>query len=522
MRPLPFVQFDPPQGFNANGTEFQQAFSWARGSLVRWFNGALVPVGGWQRREETVGNTPISALFPDPSLEEPLNCFSWVTAEGDAYFAVGTNLGLYIIDNEGTVVDATPATFSGTTKGGDVVNTGYGISLYGQESYGTERTQINQITDYIKGWHFTSWGGDLLATFAGNNNGIWSWSVGDTEAQPVPNAPAHARDICVTAQRILFSVGDASEIRLMQWSDSENREQWAPLITNQAGSQILAGKGVLVRCIPVDKDVVVIGEYDVHLVRYLGPPYIFGVAQIAEQISIAAPLSAVHVGGNIYWLGENTFFVYSGGRVSPLPCSVMEYFINHSNRSYESKIQGHVIPEFNEIWWHYASTESVGDHDSYIAYNYENNTWLMGSLFRAVGAANVQRGFPNMVSPDGLIYEHEIASRGPDGEVFAETGFFYHPTYQTQYLGRMYDDGQLRAFSTDPLLTHNQASPEVVFEAKDFPNGPSRFYGPYGLNYPSSTRVRGKYIKVRVTSGDAVPWKLSTFFLEQTALGSAR
>ena len=52
------VPFQPPPGVWANGTPYEAKGRWSDSNLVRWRNGRLQPLGGW---EET--NNPIH-LFP--------------------------------------------------------------------------------------------------------------------------------------------------------------------------------------------------------------------------------------------------------------------------------------------------------------------------------------------------------------------------------------------------------------------------------------------------------------------------
>ena len=44
---MPLVPLKLPAGFYRNGTEFEASNRWRDGSLVRWLDGSLKPVGGW-------------------------------------------------------------------------------------------------------------------------------------------------------------------------------------------------------------------------------------------------------------------------------------------------------------------------------------------------------------------------------------------------------------------------------------------------------------------------------------------
>jgi hypothetical protein len=47
---MPLVPLQIPAGFFRNGTDLQGSGRWRDGSLVRWREGSLRPVGGWRER----------------------------------------------------------------------------------------------------------------------------------------------------------------------------------------------------------------------------------------------------------------------------------------------------------------------------------------------------------------------------------------------------------------------------------------------------------------------------------------
>ncbi len=94
---------DLPPGYRNNGTTFQSRDRWNKGNHVRFFQGNIQPTGGWVQRTTsgaTISGTPNAAV-------------SWQLNDGNAYTAVGTTSGLYIITSANAIYDITPVSLSG-------------------------------------------------------------------------------------------------------------------------------------------------------------------------------------------------------------------------------------------------------------------------------------------------------------------------------------------------------------------------------------------------------------------------
>ena len=57
--------------------------------------------------------------------------------------------------------------------------------------------------------------------------------------------------------------------------------------------------------------------------QFIGPPFTFGINGVSENLSIRSPNSAVAIGDNVYRMGVDQFYVYSGN-VAQLNCTVKE------------------------------------------------------------------------------------------------------------------------------------------------------------------------------------------------------
>ena len=95
------VKFTPPPGVWKNGTAYEARGRWHDCNLVRWRDGRLQPLGGW---EETIGAS-LSGVGRA--------MMTWRDYSGDRWLAIGTNKKLYIFTSlSGTAVDITPVGFA--------------------------------------------------------------------------------------------------------------------------------------------------------------------------------------------------------------------------------------------------------------------------------------------------------------------------------------------------------------------------------------------------------------------------
>lgn len=491
MYPLAFKP-----GFFANGTPYSAAKRWTKGNLVRWQDGAIRPFSGWQALFDVVAGAPTGPLFPDPSVEAPRGMFRWSLLDGDVWTVVGTNASLFAIDKDGFVYDITPAGFIAGDKDAGFNDAGYGLGLYGRETYGTPRQNASKVLVTPQTWRFDTWGQDLIAAFSGDDRIIYQWTVGDPAAVAVANAPLHTRGVAVTPERILISIGDKTEARLVQWSDREDNTNWTPAVDNHAGSQILAGKGDLRAIVPAYGGYLILSNSEAYSMNYIGPPYIFGFSKVDDNTTLRAPKAVASIGGAVIWWGEQSFWIYDGSRVTVLPCEVMDYLLADVDPVKAPLTEAVVDSRFKEIRWHYTSrTSATGENDSYVIYNYVLNIWYYGRLDRSTGVEAEGDLYQWQIDPQGSIYEHEVPSLNLPVVAYAETGpLEIGNGEQIANVAYIYPD-------TPDNVGEDGATVTMTLLGRDFPNAQDREYGPYSLTKPTPTRARGRELRVRVNLG---------------------
>ena len=115
-----------PAGFYANGTDLDSEGRWHDGSLVRWRDGSLRPVGGWVERYTSAYAAPARGMI------------AWEDLSGSRWIAAGTYNKLYATTSGGITYDITPTGFTAGSVDA-VVNTGYGGGTFGSSFYGQVR-----------------------------------------------------------------------------------------------------------------------------------------------------------------------------------------------------------------------------------------------------------------------------------------------------------------------------------------------------------------------------------------------
>ena len=489
---MPLVPIDLRPGILKNGTAYAQRGRWSDSNLVRWKDNAIRPVGGWERRVDTTGEQ-IPALWADSSAEAARNMLVWTANDGSRQIVVASNAGIYHVSATGVVSDITPTGFSAGSKNSGLVS-GYGVARYGKQSYGTVRTGAGLVSDPVSSWSLDLWGEDLVAVFRSNGERVFKWAPNvDAELQELSTTPQNFQGIVVTDERILLGI-DARG-RVVQWSDSEDRTEWTPDATNQAGSIRLSGNGPLIGVCKVLNTLLVLGANDAYAGRYLGPPFIYGFERVSDSCGLMAANALVASDKFAMWPCGRNMWLFDGAQVQQVRSDVVDFFIRDLNTNERAKTYGFQLRDFNEIWWLYQSIHSTtGEPDSYICYDYQQDHWTRGKLDRAVGIdRSPAASTPVMVSPDGRIFNHELRttaiSSGPIP--FCETAPLEIGAGDQQvFMDYIYPDAVRAGTMKTSVL------------ARDMPQDTPRTYGPYDLSNPVPTRARGRQIQLRFEGRD--------------------
>lgn len=492
---MALVPLNIPPGILRSGTELQSAGRWYDANLVRWTEGALEPVGGWEKRN-------ISAL-----TGKARSLLTWKTNGNVRLMAMGTSSKLYAVTQSNVLVDITPVGF---TAGSDDASTGagYGISTYGIGYYGTPRPDSGSVTAATT-WSLDTWG-EYLVGCSTSDGKLYEWQLDystPTKAAVITNAPINNIGLLVTSERSLFALGASGDGRAVAWSDLEDNTVWTPASTNLAGSIKLQTSGRIITAKRVRGQNLILTDIDAHTLTYVGQPFVYQAEMAGRACGVASANSVAVLDNMAVWMGQNGFHIYDG-YVKPLPCEVYDYVFNNINTNQISKVYAVNNAQYNEVWWFYPSAGS-NENDSYVSWDYVENHWSIGTLARTAGTDRSVFRNPIMIGTDNFIYDHEVGLNYSGATPFVESG----PVQigngdNVMYVNEMIPDER------------NQGSVVATFKTRYYPTSTETSYGPYSLTQPTSVRFNGRQVKMRITTG-ATPsdWRVGTQRLNVVAGG---
>ena len=205
---------------------------------------------------------------------------------------------------------------------------------------------------------------------------------------------------------------------LIRFSSQENPIDWFPTASNTAGDLRLGGGSTFVQAVETKQQILVFTNKTLHGMKFIGPPFTFGLQELSKNITIMSPASAIAVEDAVFWMGVDTFYVYSGGQTQQMPCTVKDKVFLDFNFEESDKVHAGVNSEFGEILWFYPSKSST-EIDSYVAYNYIEKVWYYGTLARQAWLDRGIRTLP-MATGGQYLYNHET---GYDDDGSAMTSF---------------------------------------------------------------------------------------------------
>lgn len=241
------------------------------------------------------------------------------------------------------------------------VGQGYGAGLYGVSLYGTALVSSSGET-FPQIWFCDRYGDNIIAT-PGNSSGVYTWD-GNTAIAPVliSGAPDDVNYAFVSSN-ILVTFGHSSENQIFA-SDQGNITNWTASSSNQVFQVNVEGAGKLISHCPVDGGNLIFTETQTYQFDYIGLPLIWNISTLDSAIGIIAPMARVSVNGIAYWMGQNNFYLYRGGKAEVIPSNIglesscLRYVFDDLNFGQRFKIFAWYNEQFDEIWFHYPSSQS--------------------------------------------------------------------------------------------------------------------------------------------------------------------
>lgn len=187
---------------------------------------------------------------------------------------------------------------------------------------------------------------------------------------------------------------------LIRWADQDNPFQWEISATTSAGFIRVSRGSRIVRALPTRQEILVWTESHLFSFQFLGTTDVFGLQELADNISIISPRSVVTANNITYWMGKEKFYAYSG-RVETVPTTVRQYVFENLNFNQADQIVAGSNEGWNEVWWCYPSKNS-NTNDRYVIFNYAEKIWYFGTISRTAWLDSPLRDFPLSANAPGL------------------------------------------------------------------------------------------------------------------------
>jgi hypothetical protein len=402
-------------------------------------------------------------------------------------------------------------------------------------------------------WSIDNFGDKVIALIHNAQAFEWNSNAANaaaTRATIISGAPTASRTMLVSTpdRHLVFfgtetTIGDPTtqDDMFIRFSDQEDINTYTPTAVNTAGTQRLADGSRIVGAVRGRDAIYVWTDTSLFTMRFIGPPFTFGFAQVGTNCGLIGQNAAIEVDGAAYWLSDNGFFKYSGN-LETMICLVEDYVFDDINTTASQLINVGLNNLFSEITWFYPTNSSEIVNRS-VTYNYMESTpqrpiWTTGSLARTTWVDSAVFGLPHGTSYNATGTSYDVV-----GNTEGATTYYQHETGTDQVKSAatttiaaniesgdfdispqqgLEGDGdyimKIRRFIPDFLS--QTGNTQVTLNLKDYPNSTqaSSPLGPFTIDSTTTkvdTRARARLVSLKIANtGTAQDWKLGSFRLD--------
>ena len=305
----------------------------------------------------------------------------------------------------------------------DTYGYGWGAGTWGRLGWGSGA--VTPVVLQQRDWFFNNFDNDLVMNIRNGPIYYWERSGGVTSRAALLSAttingvapadvPAEATEILVSQNDkhlLAFGAtpygGGTFDPLLIRWATQDQPNVWTPLVTNSAGFLRLSRGSKIVCAVTTRQEILVYTEGTLNSFQFLGTTDVFGLQELADNISIISPRSVAVVNNVAYWMGKDKFYAYSG-RVETLPSTLRNHVFTNLNFAQADQIVSGTNEGWNEIWWFYPTANSQVNN-AYVVYNHLEKIWYYGTIHRTAWLDSPVREYPQAVG-DYKLYNHELGT----------------------------------------------------------------------------------------------------------------
>ena len=346
-----------------------------------------------------------------------------------------------------------------------ITGDGWNAGTWGRGTWDSATTPT--VESVLRLWTHDNFGEDIIINIYNGGLYYYDSSAGLTNRAIVLSLVSGAVSPPSVATKVLVSDVDLHVIAfgcdseddpgtqdplLIRFSDQRNALDWKATVDNTAGDLKISSGSKIITAIETKREILVFTDTSIYSMQFIGPPDTFGITIVSEGISIRSPNSAVAIEDNVFWMGNNEFYVYNGA-VQKVPCTLRDFVFSDFNTLQSEKVFAGVNSSFSEVWWFYPSSSS-NEIDKYVIYNYQQQIWYYGSLNRTAWLARGVNELPTAASTDYYLYNHETGD--DDGSTDPVTAITAH-----------IESSQMDIGEGDQFSFINRIIPDLTFRNSD-------------------------------------------------------
>jgi len=391
-------------GVAYEASKAKNSLSWREANLVRWDNGKMSPIGGWERFDYTAPPTWVRAIHQ--WFDNSKNLWTAYLCDGFLY-----------VEHDGDLFDISPTPAIQQYASGGSTG-GYGDDTYNEDTYGTPRDTVPNRKEAGPVFKLDNWGEDLLAMSSADGRLLrWVPTLTPDPSEVVPNAPENNTTFVVTPERFVILFGAGGVFNKQQWCDQEDIEDWTPGLTSKAGSYPVEPAAPIVAALNIgEQGNLFFTTKLAYVTRYIGLPYIFEKGdEIGEGVTPISAQTLVRALSGSIWAAQSGFYYFNGTSIEPIQCDIWDWIdglINWTTARFTAAAVN--MTENGEYWFFFPSGES--DHNDMVAifsYKPTSRWWSMGKVSRSAGFSANFTTFPVMADRM-TVYQHESGQQYPD------------------------------------------------------------------------------------------------------------
>lgn len=241
-------------------------------------------------------------------------------------------------------------------------------------------------TDPKINWQFVYFNGDIIATNYADAPQLISSALTQDLSADAPKGKYIG--VVKNSFVVLCDTNDPVNGVMPQrvwWSAAGDHRNWptpgtAAAAQVQAGATDLLGDGGEIRGIATDlanADAIIFQEFASKRMTYSGPPNFFSFQPIENARGTPAPYSIIVIGGVVFFLGQDGFYMHDGVTSKPIGADkVDKTFFADLDYANIHRVVGAADPQRKMAWWAYPGAgSSSGNPNHLLGYNWALDRW---------------------------------------------------------------------------------------------------------------------------------------------------